>query len=1084
MNPHVYGVTDLIMSRESSINNASITTPIESIQPLNSPPSNLPPPIMPSNSPPSNRQSPPLMPLNSPPSSRKADHPSYPPIIPSNSPPPNRQSDRLQHQSLPPPTTPPSSISSSSTTIALKNKINVALLNVCSICNKCDDILDLIIDNNIHIFCLVETWLQNGQSSVIESFVPDTHTFHHVPRPVGRGGGVGIVISRNFENIKFYDRSCEQFECIELHATCLRRKLVFNVIYRPPNKNIGDFIPMFEKHILELEKSEKNVYYLGDFNIHMDDRDKVDTKRMNTLLETFSLKNYITSPTHRLGHTLDLVINNNVNMVQNISVDSVNLISDHMTIFFNIDIDLKQRVHRVISFRRPNQNFPENLLNVLSSSMTLNNIVCEHCDSPCISCYVKYFRQLTSEVFDDCCPYITKTIKVMDKSKNWYNSDVCNAKKNQRKAEKKYKNSNTIQNFDEYKRLRNVKCLIINRAKKNYIQKSITECNNDPSKIYNILNCFLGKSKDAGTLPTHDSKLDLSNQFRIFFIEKINKIVNGFSNTVSPHQWIPDMPIQSLGHFKPITPEEALIVICDMNKTFCHNDPFDVKKIDNDSLKSLSNYYADIANLSFHSGIFPDSEKYAYITPLLKKCSDPDNFSSYRPLYKTSFLSKFLEKCVLKQLNNHISKFECLPWFQSAYREFHSVETALCRVHNDLYKTKTQGGCSILILLDLSSAFDTIDRRMLLDDLKFWGIDDKALLWISSYLSDRKFRVNIDDTISDEDTMHFGVPQGTILGPVLFIIYTSSLQYVLQDLGVSYHLYADDTQIYFRLSNVHESKLKIQMISDAVDKWMNDRRLKMNANKTEIMVIGNSNNIRSIKNDLGHEVPFGNSTITLSEKFRNLGFIFDQTLNLSNHINITKQKAICGLINISHISTLIDQKHRLQLVHSLVLSHIDFCNSLYYGLSNTDLNPLQLILNSAARLIVNMPRFSRDRITPKCIDLHFLPIKARIEFKICLLTFKAIKHGKPSYLADLLKPYVPESNVQLRSSGRLNEPVLSNLSNSERCFEYYAPRLYNRLPENLKTLNSVECFKKNLKTHLFNEAYNMSDKSINPAYRV
>ena len=461
----MYGVTDLITSRLSDTARNKYYQPFE-LQNIPFQPflPTIPLPTIPSNSHPPNLPTPTMS------SNRQSDHPSFvPPTIPPNSLPLNRQSDRLHHQTLTPPITPPSSIASSSTTVALKNSINAALLNVCSIRNKCDDILDLIIDNNLHILCLVETWLQNGQSSVIESFVPDTHTFHHVPRPVSRGGGVGIVISRNFENIKFYDRSCEQFECIELHATCHRMKMVFNVIYRPPNKNIGDFIPMFEKHILELEKSEKNIYYLGDFNIHMDDRNKVDTKRMNTLLETFSLTNHVTSPTHRLGHTLDLVINNNVNMVQNISVDSVNLISDHMTIFFNIDMDLKQRVHRVISFRRPNQKFPENLINVLSSSMTLNNIVCEHHVSPCISCYVKYFRQVTSEVFDDYCPYITKTIKVMDKSKNWYNSDVCNAKKNQRKAEKKYIKSNTIQNFDEYKRLRNVKCLLINRAKKNYI---------------------------------------------------------------------------------------------------------------------------------------------------------------------------------------------------------------------------------------------------------------------------------------------------------------------------------------------------------------------------------------------------------------------------------------------------------------------------------------------------------------------------------------------------------------------------------------------------------------------------------------
>ena len=962
--------------------------------------------------------------------------------------------------------------------------INVALVNVCSINNKCNDILDIIIDKNIHVFCLTETWLKEGQSSLITSFVPDTHIFHHIPRPKGRGGGVGIVISKNFDNVKAFNRFNDQFESIELHATYQKTKMVFNVIYRPPNGKVADFIPIFEKHILELEEKEKNVIYLGDFNIHMDNINNNDTKKMNTLLETFSLKNLIVSPTHKLGHILDLVIiNKNLDMVKNTIVDSI-LFSDHKPIFFNVDLEIKQKVHKVIRFRIPNQNFPENLNLALTSSMTLNNVDCDHSNLPCISCHVNCFRKTTSMVYDECCPYVTKTIQVVDKSKKWFNSDVRIAKKNVRKAEKKYRNSNNDQNYNEYKRSRNVKCNVITQAKKQYIYKSITECNNDSRKTFNVLNSFLGKSDKTNALPSHDSISVLSNQFKDFFTDKINKIVDAFDNTVPSSHLIPDFPLQALSNFKPITPEVSLGLISNMNKTFCHNDPFNIKKIDDENLKLISHYFADIANLSFISGEFPETEKYAFITPLLKKGGDPDNFSAYRPLYKTSFLSKFLEKCVLKQLNDHISKFECLPWFQSAYREFHSVETALCRVHNDLYKIKTQGGCSILILLDLSSAFDTIDRGLLLNDLKLWGIDGKALQWISSYLSNRKFRVTIDDTFSDEDTMQFGVPQGTILGPVLFIIYTSSLQYVLKDHGVSFHLYADDTQIYFRLSNIDESKLKIKLISDAVDKWMKDRRLKMNASKTEIMVIGSSNNISSVRNELDQVVHFGNDTIMLSEKFRNLGFIFDQALSLSNQINKAKQKAICGLINISHISSLIDKKHRIQLVHSLVFSHIDFCNSLYYGLSNADLHPLQMIINSAARLIVNLPRFSHDRITPICIDLHFLPVRARVEFKICLLIFKAINCGQPHYLSDLLRPYAPESNVNLRSSGRLNEPMFSSSTSSERCFEYYAPRLYNKLPDDIKSLNSVESFKKSLKTYIFRKAYNMSDKSIYPAYSV
>ena len=300
----------------------------------------------------------------------------------------------------------------------------------------------------------------------------------------------------------------------------------------------------------------------------------------------------------------------------------------------------------------------------------------------------------------------------------------------------------------------------------------------------------------------------------------------------------------------------------------------------------------------------------------------------------------------------------------------------------------------------------------------------------------------------------------------------------------SFHLYADDTQIYFRLEPGQNNSLFVQSISEAVYTWMNNRRLKMNPGKTEIIIIGSNNNVQSFRSEFGQVIQFGDTVLPLSEKIRNLGFIFDQHLTMADQINKVKRKAIGGLINISHISPIIDKKYRIQLVHSLVLSHIDFCNSLYYGLAQSDLHSLQMLLNSAARLVENWPRFSVNPVTPICIKLHFLPIKARIEFKICLLVFKALKYSKPSYLFDLLKPYVPISNILLRSRGRLSEPLISNRVNSEKCFEYHAPRLFNSLPDDIKLLDSVESFKNKLKTYLFLKAYDVPRGAIRQSYRV
>ena len=231
------------------------------------------------------------------------------------------------------------------------------------------------------------------------------------------------------------------------------------------------------------------------------------------------------------------------------------------------------------------------------------------------------------------------------------------------------------------------------------------------------------------------------------------------------------------------------------------------------------------------------------------------------------------------------------------------------------------------------------------------------------------------------------------------------------------------------------------------------------------MLIGSNLSLSNL--NCGPEILFGELYTAVSSSVRNLGVIFDENLLMKKQIDNVKSKAIAGLINIGKISTYINKNIRMKLVHGLGLSQLDFCISLLYKLPNYYLHPLQMIINSAARLVVNLPRFSRERITPICMELHFLPLKARMEYKICLLAYKAIKFQQPRYLSMLLKPYENSSGLELRSNGRLNEPFLSRSASISRSFEHCAPRLYNSLPADVKCQDTLSAFKRKLKTCLF-----------------
>ena len=261
---------------------------------------------------------------------------------------------------------------------------------------------------------------------------------------------------------------------------------------------------------------------------------------------------------------------------------------------------------------------------------------------------------------------------------------------------------------------------------------------------------------------------------------------------------------------------------------------------------------------------------------------DPNCLKNYRPVSNLPFLSKVIEKVVLSQLLQHLNANNLLGVYQSAYRAGHSTETALLKIVNDCLLALDDGKVSVLTLLDLSAAFDTISHDILLQTLASFGIQDTALEWFMSYLHNRSQIVAVKGARSEPQHLSVGVPQGSVLGPLLFAVCTQALGSLLHSLGVSYHIYADDTQIYLTtaLSDMSIAKKKLEECLDAVQQWMSAHRLKLNAGKTEFMVFASRDNSKRIPPCV---LRIGDSVIKLSDCVKNIGLWMDRSLSGEQH---------------------------------------------------------------------------------------------------------------------------------------------------------------------------------------------------------
>ena len=450
---------------------------------------------------------------------------------------------------------------------------------------------------------------------------------------------------------------------------------------------------------------------------------------------------------------------------------------------------------------------------------------------------------------------------------------------------------------------------------------------------------------------------------------------------------------------------------------------------------------------------------------------------------------KYWKKLVLPQVSSYLKSHNLYNTCQSAYHPGHSTETALLKVVNDLFLSLNKGNISVLALLDFSSAFDTIDHTILVHRLHTdFGFTDTVLQWFSSYLTDRTHYVSLCNHCSDFAPVHSGVPQGSVLGPILFTMYIKPLSAIIDSHSIIHHSFADDLQLQMSTPPDRISELLHSMqscISD-VKAWATANMLKLNDSKTELMLV-TSKRSKHLHN-LPTSITIGNAQIPFKQYVKNLGFTLDCHLTMNAHVSNIARTCYFELRRLASIRRFLTSTATATLVSAFVLSRIDYCNSLLFGSTHDVTSHLQRIQNFAARVILRLPMSSSITIHLHftfthlhfihlyiyTFTLHWLSVKVRSTYKIACLCYHCHSSTAPLYVTDMLhkKPlHTRNTRSSSYSMPLLNRPAHSKATLGDRSFSFASSSVWNSIPNDVRCAPSLSPFKSRLKTYLFRSVY-------------
>ena len=862
--------------------------------------------------------------------------------------------------------------------------LHLAHLNVRSLANKWDNIKANFMNSNIHILTFSETWLHeqlpNNMFHLSNDYTllrldRDWNDNNNSNSPPKKGGGVCTFIRNNLdfsENThSFLNMSSKDIEMQWLSISQKPNKTILIAnCYRPPQGNIDRLIEILENILDDMNLTKIEIFLLGDFNIDILEKNNDKNKKFINTLKQFGLKQLIDEPTrysNEKNSGIDLIFTNS-DIISKSGVANINL-SDHQMILLTRKKakSTKQRCSfEGRSYRHYNKEiFQEQIENANWHKFDENR-------NP-----IKMWEIMKINIegiIDTMCPM--KTFRINQIKQPWITPPLIELIKDKDKILKKAKKKKTDKNLWKQAKIFRNRCTNrLRKAKADYVKSNLNNNQNNPKKFWkNIQEIFPQKSKNNKNIILTDMDTDQTLES-----EKVADYINDFFTNIGPKlalkcnsPWVfygneSDNIIENI----EITPEEVLEVCktININKASCVDNLS--CEILRDAFMIIPTKLCKLFNVSIDTAIIPPDWKIAKVTPL-PKAGNSNLVSNYRPISLLPLLSKLIEKIIHKRIYTYLDNNSLLDHRQGGFRPEYSTAKTCSHFVNDLYTAMNNNKFTIAVFIDAMKAFDTVNHSILLKKMYKLGIKGKILDWVKNYLTERYQRTIANNIISKEKLITCGVPQGSVLGPLLFIIYINDISKAINNSKVS--LYADDTVIYISHSDYMTAVHLIQNDLAGVHAWCDSNKLTINCKKTKFCLYGMRSIIRKGKM-LDITLSLNNQILEQVCSYKYLGLILDEHLNYNKHIKEMNKLVAHKLYLMSKIRKYITEIACINIFKTMVLSLIEYCDIIYAGTSQGNLSNIDNLFYRGLRICVNnQAHLSKNELLTNC---KISPLKDR-----------------------------------------------------------------------------------------------------------